>query len=253
MRLNQKLYDLFKKRAREVNIEVLCLGLGYTAVTLSDGGIGLSYTHFEDKKSCLLLNKHIDYEGQPALQLLEKIKSDHPVERSMALALVNALNHKYALEYPEDRKNQIMFDQFNIGAGTRVAMVGFIGPLVDVLKQKNARVEVMDASRGMGEKSDFYAKLEVWADVLLLTSTSILNNTTEEILQNVHPKVKTIMLGPSTPMVAAVFEHLPVHMLAGTVPIDKANILKAIRHGMGTPVLQKFSRKSYLNLKIPVL
>ena len=252
MRLNQKLYDLFKKRAREVNIEVLCLGLGYTAVTLSDGGIGLSYTNFEDKKSCMLLNKHIDYEGQPALQLLEKIKSDHPVERSMALALVNALNHKDALEYPEDRKNQIMFDQFNIGAGTRVAIVGFIGPLVDVLKQKNARVEVMDASRGMGEKSDFYAKLEVWADVLLLTSTSILNNTTEEILQNASQKVKTIMLGPSTPMVAAAFEHLPVHMLAGTVPIDKANILKATRHGMGTPVLQKFSRKSYLNLKIPV-
>ena len=252
MRLNQKLYDLFKKRAREVNIEVLCLGLGYTAVTLSDGGIGLSYTHFEDKKSCMLLNKHIDYEQQPATQLLEKIKSDHPVERSMALALVNALNHKDALEYPEDRKNQIMFDQFNIGAGTRVAMVGFIGPLVDVLKQKNARVEVMDASRGMGEKLDFYAKLEVWADVLLLTSTSILNNTTEEILQNASQKVKTIMLGPSTPMVAAVFEHLPVHMLAGTVPIDKANILKAIRHGMGTPVLQKFSRKSYLNLIIPV-
>jgi len=84
--------------------------------------------------------------------------------------------------------------------------------------------------------------------VLLLTSTSILNNTTEEILQNVHQTVKTILLGPSTPMVAAAFEHLPVHMLAGTVPIDKENIIKAIRHGMGTPVLQKFSRKSYVCL-----
>ena len=93
----------------------MCLGLGYTAVTLSDGGIGLSYTHFEDKKSCMLLNKHIDYEEQPALQLLEKIKSDHPVERSMALALVNALNYTDALGYPEDRKNQIMFEEFNIG------------------------------------------------------------------------------------------------------------------------------------------
>jgi uncharacterized protein (DUF4213/DUF364 family) len=248
MLLNQRLYDLLKNRARKINIEILCLGLGYTAVTLSDGGIGLSYTHFEDKKSCMLLNQHIDYEGQPALQLLEKIKSDHPVERSMALALVNALNHKEALKYPEDRKNQIMFDRFNIGAGTRVAMVGFIGPLVAVLEQKSARVEVMDASRGMGQKSDFYAKLGGWGDVLILTSTSILNNTTEEILQNVHPKMKTVMLGPSTPMVAAAFEHLPVQMLAGTVPVDKENILKAIRHGMGTPVLQKFSRKSYLSL-----
>ena len=249
MLLNQKLYNLFQQKAREVKVELLCLGLGYTAVTLSDGGIGLSYTHFEDKKSCMLLNRHIDYEEQPALQLLEKIKSDHPVERSMALALVNALNYTDALGYPEDRKNQIMFEEFNIGEGTRAAMVGFIGPLVELLNQKQATVEVLDASRNMGHKEDFYAKLGNWADVLLLTSTSILNNTTEEILQNAHPKVKTVMLGPSTPMVAAAFDHLPVHMLAGTVPIDKADVLKAIRHGMGTPVLQKFSRKSYLSLQ----
>ena len=248
MLLNQRLYDLFAGRAREVNIELLCLGLGYTAVTLSDGGIGLAYTHFEDKKSCMLLNKHIDYEGRPAVQLLKKIKSDHPLERSMALALVNALNYKAALAYPEDKKNKIMFDKFQIGAGSRVAMVGFIGPLVELLKQKNAYVEVLDTSRNMGQKEDFYKQLGNWADVLLLTSTSILNNTTEEILQNVHQTVKTILLGPSTPMVAAAFEHLPVHMLAGTVPIDKENIIKAIRHGMGTPVLQRFSRKAYVCL-----
>jgi hypothetical protein len=248
MLLNQKLYDLFTGRAQEVNIDILCLGLGYTAVTLSDGGIGLSYTHFESKKSCMLLNKHIDYEGQPAVKLLEKIKSDHPVERSMALALVNALNYPEALGFPEDRKNSIMFDQFKIGEGTRIAMVGFIGPLVELLKQKNALVEVLDQSRSMGQKEEFYAKLGSWADVLILTSTSILNNTTEEVLQNVSQRVKTVMLGPSTPMVAAAFQHLPVHMLAGTVPIDKQNVLKAVRHGMGTPVLQKFSRKSFLNL-----
>ena len=248
MKLNQRLYDLFKKRAREIDVDVLCLGLGYTAVTLSDGGIGLAYTHFEDKQSCMLLNRHIDYEGQPALRLLEKIKSDHPLERSMALALVNAINHKDALNFPEDQKNQIMFERFHIGAGTRAAMVGFIGPLVGLLKQKKARVEVMDASRGMGHKKEFYDRLGNWTDVLFLTSTSILNNTTEDILQNVHQEVKTVMLGPSTPMVAAAFEHLPVHMLAGTVPLDREKILKAIRHGMGTPVLQKFSRKSYLIL-----
>ncbi len=248
MLLNQKLYDLFVSKARKVNIEILCLGLGYTAVTLSDGGIGLSYTQFENKSSCMLLNRHVDYEGQPALQLLEKIKSDHPLERSMALALVNALNYKDALEYPEDKKNKIMLDRLKIGQGSRIAMVGFIGPLVELLGQKKAEVDVLDSSRGMGEKKEFYAGLGKWADALLLTSTSILNNTTEEILQNVAPEVKTIMLGPSTPMVAKAFEHLPVHMLAGTVPIEQEKVLKAIRHGMGTPVLQKFSRKSYLSL-----
>ena len=32
MVLNQRLYNLFKKTAREVNIDLLCLGLGYTCL-----------------------------------------------------------------------------------------------------------------------------------------------------------------------------------------------------------------------------
>ncbi len=109
-------------------------------------------------------------------------------------------------------------------------------------------MEILDTSRGLGHKEEFYKKLKNWAQVLLLTSTSILNNSTEEILANVAEKVKTVMLGPSTPMAAEAFRHLPVAMLAGTVPIDKEKTLKAIRHGMGTPVLHKFSRKVFLTL-----
>jgi uncharacterized protein (DUF4213/DUF364 family) len=127
-------------------------------------------------------------------------------------------------------------------------MVGYFGPLIKHFEKKEAVLEVLDQSQGLGQIEDFYKKLENWADVLFLTSTSILNTGTEEILANAHARVKTIMLGPSTPMVAEAFDHLPVHMLAGTVPVDKEWLLKAIRHGMGTPVLHRFSRKSYLSL-----
>ena len=249
MILNAELYRFFIDKAQKVQVDTLCLGLGYTAVTTSDGGIGLAYTYFEDKKSCMVLNETADYEGRPAAVLLEKIKSDNPIERSMALALVNALNHQSALQLPEDENNQIMFDTFKITKDTKVAMVGYFGPLIKRFEQKKAVLEILDRSRGLGRLADFYQKLKSWADVLFLTSTSILNNSTEEILANVHAGVKTIMLGPSTPMVKKAFEHLPVQMLAGTVPVQKENILKAVRHGAGTPVLHRFSRKSYLSLK----
>ena len=248
MKLVLKLHDLLANKARHVGVEILSIGLGYTAVTTSDGGIGLSYTLYESKMSCMVLNKHINYEGRPAVELLEKIASANTIERSMALATVNALNYDFALTLPEDKDNSVMLDAFEIGEGTKVAMVGFIGPLVDIIEQRKAVLEILDYSRRIGQKDDFYTKLRNWADVLLLTSTSVLNNTTEEILENVHQDVKTVMLGPSTPMIAEAFDHLPVHMLAGTVPLDKKNLLGAIRHGMGTPVLQKYSRKSYLAL-----
>ena len=248
MTLNQKLYQVFEKKAQQVTIEILSIGLGYTAVATSDGGIGLSYTYFGDKKSCMILNEHIDYEAMPASRLLEKIKSDDSVERSMALALINALNYDSALALPEDKDNKIMFDMLGFDQDSKVAMVGYFGPLVRNFKKNKIPLEILDESRGLGRRLDFYHKLGNWADVLLLTSTSILNQSTEEILANVSEKVKTVMLGPSTPMAGQAFEHLPVCMLAGTVATDKDNILKAVRHGMGTPVLHKFSRKSFLSL-----
>jgi hypothetical protein len=250
MILNDNLFNLFKDKAEKIRVDLLCLGLGYTAVVTSDGGIGIAYTYFEDKKSCMLLNEAVDYEDRPAVALLEKIKSDQPIERSMALALVNALNYRDALQLPEDENNKIMFEQFKITKGTKVAMVGYFGPLIKRFEHREAVLDILDQSRGLGRKADFYKNLKNWADVLFLTSTSILNNSTEEILANVHGKVKTLMLGPSTPMVARAFDHLPVHMLAGTVPLDKENTVKAVRHGMGTPVLHRFSRKSYLTLNL---
>ena len=248
MILNEKLFNIFVDEAKKVQVDMLCLGLGYTAAVTSDGGIGIAYTYFADKKSCMLLNEAVDYETRPASMLLAKIKSENTIERSMALALVNALNYQNALQLPEDKKNEIMFEKFKIKKGTKVAMVGYFGPLIKHFEQKEAVLKILDQSRGLGQTEEFYTKLKNWAEVLFLTSTSILNNSTEEILANVHDKIKTILLGPSTPMVAEAFDHLPVHMLAGTVPIEKDKILKATRHGMGTPVLHKFSRKSYLSL-----
>ena len=248
MILNDTLFNYFIDKAQKIQVDLLCLGLGYTAVVTTDGGIGMAYTYFEDKKSCMALNEAIDFEGRPAAALLENIKSEHPLERSMALALINALNHENALNLSEDKDNAILFKAFRLEPDTNVAMVGYFGPLVKRLEEKKVPLEILDISRGLGDRKDFYTKLNNWADVLLLTSTSILNNTTEEILSHLHEKAKTALLGPSTPMVAEPFAHLPVHMLAGTVPLERDKIIKAVRHGMGTPVLHRFSRKSYLSL-----
>ena len=188
-----------------------------------------------------------DYEGERAIELLEQIKSPAPLHRSMGLALINALNFDAASRLSEDPTDSIWMDTFGIGCETRVAMVGFFRPLMRLFQDRGAVVEVIDDSKGIGERGSFYGKLDGWAEVLLLTSTSILNNSTEEVLDHLAPGVKVIMLGPSTPIVAEAFTHLPVQILAGTVPVDKESVLKAIRHGEGAPAIHRFSRKVYLN------
>ncbi len=248
MQLLQRLYEQFRQKANEVKVECLSIGLSYTAVTTDDGGIGVAFTYVDNKHCCSLNRYYRDYEGERAIALLEEIRSPDPVHRSMGLALINALNYQDALGFPEDPTNRVLLDTFQISSGTRVAMVGLFRPLIKVLKGCGALVEVLDDSHGIGERSSFCERLNGWANVLLLTSTSILNRTTEDILSRLGAGVKVVMLGPSTPMTGDVFRHLPVHMLAGTVPLNKEGVLKAVRHGAGTPVIHRHSRKVYLKL-----
>ncbi len=248
MLLNEKLYNCFIAQADRAKIKNVTLGLGYTAVETSDGGLGLSYTYFKSKLTCSGFDEYMDFEMQPAAQLLEKIKSENPLERSIALALINALNFENAKMLPEDRTNSILLDYLKIDSNSQVAMVGHIKPLQQKLAQKNARVEVIDHFKKMGNNNDFFQYLTSTADVLLLTSTTLLNNSTEEIIGKARRNIDVVMLGPGTPMTAEAFDHLPVKMLCGTVVVEKENVLKTVRHGFGTKFIHKFSRKVFLGL-----
>jgi uncharacterized protein (DUF4213/DUF364 family) len=248
MQLVRNLYDHFKEKARKTKVEHLCIGLRYTAVVVEDGGIGVAYTYPGKNHSCSMDKLYRDYEGEPAIELLEKLKSPSPLERSVGLALANALNYHEARKLPVDSDDRIWMDSFGVGHETRVATVGLFRPLMRLFEDRGAVVEVLDDFKGIGEKGGFYRKLKEWAQVLLLTSTSILNNSTEEVLENLAPGAKVIMLGPSTPMVSEAFRHLPVHVLAGTVPVDKEKVLKAVRHGEGAPVIHRSSLKVYTTL-----
>jgi len=248
MSLNTFLYEHFKRAAAAAIIDCVSIGLGYTAVTTDAGGIGVAYSYFKSKRSCQFLPDFQDCEGRSGLTLLEGIRSEEPLHRSVALAAINALNHRAAIQLTEDSHNIALFDRLGIGSASRVAMVGYFGPLIKKFETRGADLKILDESRNLGRVSDFYNLLRGWAEVLFLTSTSILNNTCEEILAHLGQGVKTVMLGPSTPLVAEAFAHLPVDILAGTVPVDKDNVLRAIRHGQGTPVIQKYSRKVFLEL-----
>jgi uncharacterized protein (DUF4213/DUF364 family) len=245
MTICERLYNCMAGPAGDVSVELLSIGLGYTAVRTADGGLGIAFTSFETKQGCTVVTHEKDYEDAPALDLLRLITAPNPIHRSMALALVNALNHRRALELPEDRSNDTLFDLLRIGCGTRVAMAGYFGPLIAKLEKRAAVVELFDIGRRIGDSRMFLEKLGRWAEVLIMTSTAILNDTADSLLAAVGPDARVVMMGPSTPLVAEAFIGLPVDVLAGTVPVDSDGIFKTVRHGKGTPALQRFSRKSY--------
>lgn len=245
MELNHKLLDCMTSAAEGVTVQQVTIGLNYTAVSTSRGDIGIAATGIAQAACCDGGRDVPDYEGRPASDLLAHITASDPMARTMALALVNALNHRRALKLPQDDGNRILVDRFDILSGARVAMVGYFPPLVRLLEAQRVPLTVIDATRGIGDPNVFYRQLQDWADVLLITATSIINNTTEAVLSHAGPDLKTILLGPSTPMVPEAFNHLPIHMLAGTAIVDADRFLKTVRHGGGARTLKPHGRKVY--------
>ena len=249
MELSRKLHDVMRPMADPVTVEQICMGIGYTAVATSDGNIGVAYTYFDAKSGCCLVQNYQDFEGRPAGELLALIQHADPLERSMALALINALNQRRAEQLPEDKQNALLYDALDIKAGTKVSMVGYIKPTAGALETMGAQVDVIDEFRQMGDKDRFFYNLATWADAALITSTTILNNSLESILDRVGENVRVALLGPSTPMVAEAFEHRPmVKALAGIVSDRVDPVLKTVRHGLGTRYLHRCSRKVTLTL-----
>lgn len=242
MQLNRKLKACMSSAAESVTVDQVTIGIGYTAVTTSDGGIGIAATTLP-QDGCHAGS--IDFEDRPASDLLQLIMKPDPVGRTMALALINALNHRQAIRLPDDPSNTVLFDHFGMLSGARVAMVGYFPPLVHRLREKKIPLSVIDDAKGLGDKKTFYHQLTGWADVLLVTATSIINNTTESILSHAGPDLKTILLGPTTPMLPDAFDHLPIHMLAGSAISNSELALKVIRHGGGARSLKPASRKIY--------
>jgi len=251
MHLMQRLYDESLALAAATTVTSLTVGLGYTAVATGDGGLGLSYTWVEDRERRSYVNGYRDVEGEGAAVLLERLRSDDPFQRSIGLATVNALHRHRASGLADDTGSPLSLSLrlAEIGPGTRVSMVGYFPPLARSLPELGAELDVIDSSLGLGDPLAFRARLGSWTEVLIMTATTLLNDSAEELLLAAGPGVRSVIMGPSTPLVPAAFTHLPVMALAGIVTCDAAAVEKAVRHGAATPGMKPYVRKVYCDCR----
>ena len=70
--------------------------------------------------------------------------------------------------------------------------------------------------------------------IALITSTSILNGTIDDLLCVTEGFREVVMLGPSTPLVPEVFQETPVSCLSGVIVVRPMEILQIVSEGGGT-------------------
>lgn len=202
-------------------IERAVIGLGLTMVCLEGGACGLAYTLRDElEKGCDAFDRAGSLKGMGLQELLTWIGGDSPLASSVGLAAANAMLSPAAhcLEHE-------LFETLNLKPGERVTTVGYFKPLDPVLRMFGVDLQVI-------ERGDSPEPLRR-CDVALITATSIINHTLDELLTIPGKAREIVILGPSTPFAPDAFSSTGVTLLAGSVVRDAARAWDVVCQGGG--------------------
>ncbi|HQO09526.1 MAG TPA: DUF364 domain-containing protein [Clostridiales bacterium] len=234
--------------AENKTVKTVTLGVNYCAVQICNRHAGLSWTWSHQDCCGQDKERFTDYEGMPAVELLKNLTVSSPSSRSMAMALLNALNSERAEKFPHDYDNSTVFDTLNLKKNSRLVMVGFFRPVVKLLQEKGVDIYIADKGNNMGDEEELTDRLNSWAEAAILSSTSIVNGTYDSLISMCGKRYPVAMLGPTTPLFPEIFKDYGVSILAGSVVNDSDMIMKLIRQGAGTPDFKHYTKKVYVKI-----
>ena len=190
------------------------VGLGYTAVQLDDGRCGLAYTFRDDvQEGCCVISEAGTLTGRRAADLATWAKSSDAVARVVGLATLNALT-----DVPPDTAEAGLLTEFQVTSKDVIGMVGYFGPLVSPLRSRGMTLHVFE--RHPMPETDVLPEASAvqilpQCDVVILSATTFINRTLDGLLplgRNAHD---IAILGPSTPLLPAVFVDRGITALSG--------------------------------------
>lgn len=239
-----------KNEIDSIYIERAVLGLFFSGVKLSTGYGGLCFTPIKEIPEavcCPSSAKAIPLSGKlknrKAIEYLNDL--DHPniLRRTLAIATLNALSTMYWKENTDiNYKLEIgldAFDEIIIPENGKTVVIGALVPVLKKLIEVNADFKVLEMdSRTLKEKElkhydspEMASKYIPEADLVIITGTTLINNTLEELLNYRKKGSQIIVTGPTASMIPESFFNRDVSILGGIIVTKPDEVLDIISEG----------------------
>jgi len=223
----------YKKYGFDVSkVKRVVAGEKYLGLMLNDGRIGVCAT----LKSSVGIDS-VNDESFPVL--------DNPDHRLIYNAYLNALLN-YNSDYNDEKD---IFDFVNFENYKKVVMIGDFKPLVNKFQDIGLRVSVFDLFSDsevvmpIEQRADYLSR----ADSVILTATTVFNNTFIDMMESVKDGCDVFVLGPTAILDKEMKENWKIKAIFGTVfEINDHRILEIIADDYGTRHFQKFGKKVYI-------
>jgi len=156
--------------------------------------------------------------GQDARKLAELLRSDNLLAASVGIAAINSTLETASLPLKELNARELLVAK---GKGGVLGMIGHF-PFVDRARHlfRDTLVFELEPQPGDLSSEDIKTRLKE-ADVVAITATSLINHTFEEIISACRKGSYRVLLGPSTPVTAELF-NFGIDAVSGSIVTDEA-------------------------------
>lgn len=160
-------------------------------------------------------------------ELAELARSDELMEASIGVAAINSLLDMDEALAVEINASEVLTSR---GRGKNVALVGHF-PFIPQLRQSAGQLWVIEQNPSEDEyPAEAAVDLIPRADIVAITSSSLVNHTLDGLLALCPPQATVMLLGPSTPLSPILFER-GATIISGTRVVDEAAVLRTVGQG----------------------
>lgn len=231
------------KEYESITLERAVVGVFFSAVKLSNGCAGLSYTPVKDipqavccPSSAGRIFDPFKIKGMPAAEVLGALNSSEPIKAAAAIATLNAFSaacweRGLADGYPVQMDTDAV-DVVRMPADRSVALIGAFVPVLRKLKARGGRWQVIeqDPRTLKGDELAHFVPADqsrqaiAATDVLIITGVTLLNHTLEPILEAARPDAEIAVIGPTASLLPDALFKRGVRVMGG-VRVKKPDAL----------------------------
>ncbi len=258
---NEQLQVALGDKIDTLTIERVVVGLFFTGVKLNTGQGGLCFTPIKSipeavccPSSARAMPSSGRLKGKNVTAFLSEMLSGNPLKKALGIATLNALsavywNHNPAVNYAFQRGVDPL-DGAAIPDDANVVVIGALAPYLKMLKTRGHPFTILefDPATLKPDEMRFYMPAEKApeiiprADWLIVTGTTLINDTLEETLSLIKPGAQVIVVGPTASMLPEAFFRRGVKAVGGIIVTKADELLDIISEaGSGYHFFSKFA------------